>query len=224
MEQQEVKKRRVRPVIWVILAAVVLLFALVFLVPVFARNLLPGMERYASDYDLEVGETKLKILGEWCIEKVDNDGVISLQIRNRSSREDNMDKLCFVVYDAAPVAHQEYLKLYDELKDCIQEEGSDWFTAWMPNVYDAEILNMYYLEDNMIIYTELEVISEWPLPQDGEYESDRVSDYTYLKDYIIYNNHEIRDYVINTIMPGQIPPDRTREEVLESFRQELTDG
>lgn len=225
------KKRKVSPVIWVIVSIAVIVAAVIVLIPVFAKagvkisfdNIIPDTHKYASEYDLEVGKRKHSVLGVWTIRKAEHDGVICLDVYHPGTKDHERDYMDYLVFDSASDARKDFDKFHDKLEDYIQEEGDNWFTAWMPDVCDATIKSMFYLEDNMIISTDIEIYSEWTsavdLPETTETTAP-VFDRSLLKDYIFGNAPELRTYVLKTILPGKTP-DEEREDVRASVLQEM---
>ena len=87
------------------------------------------------------------------------------------------------------------------------EEGKNWFAGWEPGVCDASIYNMVYLEDNVLIMAELEIVSEWPEPWPDEDEPDITPepvsagyDRSILKDYVIEHAEDLKDFVLNKVL------------------------
>ena len=166
----------------------------------------------ASDYDLDVGDENPNILGEWSIKKKEDDGEVYLIISHHGECEEDMDYLAFTVFDSPKAAAKEFEEISDDLDGRIKDSGDNWLTAEMPDCYDATITGMYYLEENIIIYTMIDIISEWPV--DPDYEPEPVPDqYVFdrmeLKDYILGNSPAIRDYVLDEILTGTDPAEES---------------
>lgn len=166
----------------------------------FSRN-------YASDYDLEVGEQKRDDQDRWSIWKRSEHGRVFLQIMNTGyrTREEDIDHLLFRVYDSeaeASAVYEDLFSYYTEY-DPSYESGDSWFESWEPDVCDASVRQLVYLQGNVIIFADLSVCSCWSGP-DSDVEVESSGSY-YLKDYVLENAPEIRDRVIAEIVePGMI--------------------
>ena len=172
--------------------------------------------KYATDYALEVDETRNRVCDKWNIRKRENDGEVFLSIWSPGQKEDIRQYLTFAVFDTDEEAQDAYDQQYSEYRQYIQEEEDKWFTAWRPDVCDAEIVSMFYLEDNVIITCDISVtgtmfcysdeITPTPTPAPTPAFT-RAS----LKAYTIENASELKDYVLNTILTED--PGLTEEEV-----------
>lgn len=161
---------------------------------------------YASAYDLNVGESRRGVLDKWYIEKHKDNGVVYLTISNRSKKEELVDYLSFVVYDTPEDAKNMYDNLYIEYEQYAGDKDDNWFTFWVPGVCDAEIIRMYYLEENIIISADIEVLSAWAAPIDqvgtpseGSDDYDRET----RKNYIIDNASSLRAYIHHDVLEIQ---------------------
>lgn len=168
---------------------------------------------YATDYDLEdKGHTT--VLDKWRIWKHESNGYTELQIMGSYKNDpddDPMDHLVFKVYDSAEIAQEMYENLYERsMKNgggSQAETGDYWFVSEEPDVCDATIVWIVCVQDNVVIMADLEVWSEWVVEVDETEETQATTaaprfDRSKLKDYVIDNAPEIRDYVINVILEG----------------------
>ena len=115
-------------------------------------------DKYATDYPLDVGESKSGIKGKWKIAKYEtDDGAPYLSVYNPGVKEnDNVDLLSFVVFDSSKEAKKYYDNEYKEYGEVL-DEGDVWFTAREADVCDADIVGMFFLKDNVIIYADLNI-------------------------------------------------------------------
>lgn len=173
-------------------------------------------KKYATDYNLEVKDTKT-VDDNWHIWKREDNGVVMLQIDKGSSyAEEPRDYLLFWVFDTEKQAEDKYQRLYNECKNYNngtgwQEEGDDWFVSEEPGVCDAFITWMICREGNVIIEADLEISSAWSEgfveETDGSTTEattqaateERFDTWT-LKDYVIDNRSALKDYVLNEIL------------------------
>ena len=163
--------------------------------------------RYASDYDLEVGERGKSKDGSMTIWKSERDGVTYLRLWHAGKRESEIDYLDFLVYDSPSDARNVYDSIYEDYKQYNRDwdEGEDWFTSWEPGVCDASIVQMICIQDNVIITADIEIRSEWaeddidtvtvPVATADENVFDRRS----LKEYVILNAPEICSHVLSLL-------------------------
>ncbi len=162
--------------------------------------------RFATDYDLEPGESCYGVYDGWNVHKYDESGVIYLDLWHSSTDEDYAEECNFRVYDS----NSDAAKAFEAIKESYQnycgltDEGGNWFSGETPYVYDATIFSIVYLEDNVIISAELECIGEGPYWTDEEddycREGGGSSNHYYLKDYILGNSSELRTMVIEDIL------------------------
>ena len=220
--EQEVKKRSKKPLVIGLAitgAVVIAAVAAVMILPKLSvqetktkrkRDKEPS-HKYATEYDLELNKTKHKDDMPWSIRKYEDDNQIYLSIWNGSHKEEALDYLSFRVYDSASdakKAYKEILEYYKSYSDSDVVEGFNWFTGWEPGVCDAFIYEMVYLQDNVIIYADLDIVSAWA--DDYWYDDDETIetsvptttafDRMSLKDYILDNSRNIQDYVIHDIL------------------------
>ena len=218
--EQEVKKSSKKPlVIGLAIAGAVVIAAVaaVMIIPKLSvketrtkrRDREPS-HKYATEYDLEAGKTEYGVHNAWNVRKLENDGEVVLDIWDSGHRETEIEYLDFRVYDSAADARKAYkmtLKYYKNYSDSDVVEGRNWFTGWEPGVCDAAIYEMVYLQDNVIIMTELNIVSCWTDDYWYDDETTETSaptttcfDRSTLQGYILENSKEIRDYVIHDIL------------------------
>jgi len=197
-----------------IVSAAVLGIAVVIAIPAFlafqnrdysGRFTLQKEIRYASEYDLKPGETKGGVLNRWGIKKTDDDGTVSLFISNKMKRTDELDYMAFDIFDSTPEAREEYDNLYARFSEYKSDEGSNWFCYWEPGVCDALVERIYLVEGNVLISAEVNCISCWAeerYPEDGvTFETNPyVNDNHTLKNYIIDNASDIREYLLHDVL------------------------
>ncbi len=165
--------------------------------------------KYATEYDIETDKTEYGVYKSWNVKKLEDDNGAVLSIWNSGHKETEIDYLSFNVYDNAADAGKAYkrmLEYYKAYSDSEVEEGFNWFTGWEPGVCDAAIYEMVCLQDNIIVYAELEVVSCWADDywEDETYETTEPSetyfDRSTLRDYILGNSKDIREYVLHDIL------------------------
>ena len=219
--EQEVKKRSKKPLVIGLAitgALVIAAVAAVMILPKLSvqetktkrRDKKPS-HKYATEYDVEQDRTTRKDGKPWSIRKYEDGPQVYLSIWNGSHKEEALDYLSFRVYDSASDAKKAYkktLEYYKSYSDSDVVEGFNWFTGWEPGVCDAFIYEMVYLQDNVIIYADLDIVSAWA--DDYWYDDDETIetsvptttafDRMSLKDYILDNSRNIQDYVIHDIL------------------------
>ncbi len=192
--------------------SVALAIMLLTLISVTACGEKKDTKKYATDYNLEVKETTT-VMDCWDIWKREDDGVIMLQIDCKNSgRKEPRDYLLYWVFDTPEQAKNKYEEFYNRSKAYDKgnkwEEGDKWFVSEEPDVCDAYITWMNYLEGNVIISAELDVSSAWS-ENDGyddttesttEADTEERFDTSTLKDYVINNAPALKDFVINDIL------------------------
>lgn len=157
-------------------------------------------KKYATDYELEMGETAYDILGRWDIQKCsDDDGKTMLDIRQLDSvKISEIDEMDFFVYDNEELANKRFKKLKERSRECDRgeywEEGDCWFISKEPDVYDAKCIWMVYVECNIVIIADISTGSGSSVDEAYEENSDRI------RDYVIEHSGEIQDYVDNEIL------------------------
>ena len=76
-----------------------------------------------------------------------------------SGRDKNepMEKMTYMVFESSAEARKyyKYWKDYCDDSSEIYDKGGNWFIARTPNTYDAEITEMYYRDQNVIICAEV---------------------------------------------------------------------
>ena len=168
-------------------------------------------KKYATDYNLELKKSKT-VKDNWRIRKREENGVVMLQITKGSSyAEEPRDYLLFWVFDSEKQAKKKYQNLYNKCKDYNNgskwEEGDDWFVSEEPDVCDAFITWMICREGNVIIEADIDFSSAWsesyveettgtPTEATTEVKFDKST----LKDYVIDNRSELKDFVLNEIL------------------------
>lgn len=166
--------------------------------------------KYATEYDIETDKTEYGVYKAWNVRKLENDDEVVLDIWNSGHRESEIEYLDFRVYDSASDARKAYkrtLEYYKNYSGSELVEGNNWFTGWEPGVCDAAIYEMVYLQDNVIISAELNIVSCWA---DDYWDGDETIetsaptttcfDRSTLQGYIIGNSKDIRDYVLHDIL------------------------
>ena len=165
-------------------------------------------KKYVTDYDLELNDSKKDPSGEWNIWKRDDGDSGFLQIRHLSNNVEPRDYLLFWVFDSDEEAKEHYDYYYERSKafSPTWEEGDNWFVSQEPDVCDAGIIWMLYLNGNVVIHAELDYWSEWGANWDEPVESTTTAateptfDKYSLKDYVIENADELKDFVLNEIL------------------------
>ena len=192
--------------IFLFVIVVIATFTVMFGIPILmAMNLKQESKAtdFASGYDLNVGESRRGVLDKWRIDKHESSGMVSLMISNRSKKIEPIDYLTFMVYDTPDEARKMYNNLLGEFSQYANDQGDDWFTFWEPGVCDAEITAMYYLEENIIISADIEVISTWAeerVDQVNQPAKENYFDRSTLKDYIIDNADDLRIYILHDVL------------------------
>lgn len=214
MEQQK-KKSKVGLIIALsVLGSFIILLA-AFLTPSLLAKSGSGKgtvfnKKYVSDYDFEWNKTDYKSHEKWNIRKVkDYDDDKYLYLYCSGEKTNSCEYLDFKVYDSTLEAKSDYKEMYRKYRDYrgIDEEDKNWFIGWEPDVCDASILSLVYLQDNVIIIAELDIVSEWPEPWPEEDEviptpvpAKPQFDRSTLKEYVLNNAEELRDFVLEDIL------------------------
>lgn len=211
MEQQ--KKKKTGLIIALCSAAFVLVLGASITLPlIFANSDSKSFQlfekKYVSEYDLDYGETAYKVYTKWNVRKYKpNNGSKYLDVWYSGEKSTAREHLRFRVFDSSSQAKRAFKNMYESYEDYrgIDEEGDNWFAGWEPGVCDASIYNMVYIEDNVLIMAELEVISEWPVGLDDDVEitsAPRQSgfDRSTLKDYVIKNSDDLKDFVLDKVL------------------------
>ena len=221
MDKQKSKAGKVWKIIGIVAGSLILTYGLMVAVSFFAfmaeKHIEESPKKYVSAYHLRIEDGK-KVMNRWYIKK-DIDGWIEyLKIRNPGKKEEEIDYLTVYVYDSEKDAKAAYDKLY---KQYVQyhyhwREYDNYFVSGIPGACDAEIITMFYLEENVIIKTDIEVIPWWAEPYDP-YETepttvetiDRTNpaenayDRSLLEEYICQHAGDIRDYMLNTVLEAE---------------------
>ena len=212
MEQQK-KKNKTGLIITICSAALVLVLgAAVYLPLIIAKtNAKPPHlfeKKYVSEYDLDYGETAYKVYKNWNVRKYKpNSGSKYLDVWYSGEKSTAREYLRFRVYDSSSQAQKAFKNLYESYENYrgVDEEGENWFAGWEPGVCDASIYDMVYIEDNVLIMAELDIISEWPVSIDDEPEDTPEPvgtgfDRSTLKDYIFKHSEDLKDFVLNRVL------------------------
>ena len=150
--------------------------------------------RYATDYDLETNDAEYGVYE------------VYLDVWNSSSYKTSEEQCWFRVYDSALEAMKAYNAMKEKYEDfCgLTEEGMNWFIGDEPDVCDATIEAMVYLQGNMIIIAELNLYGEgnWMEDENGEYVlvAGGSIDNSYLKDYVLENASEMEKLVMEDVL------------------------
>lgn len=93
------------------------------------------------------------------------------------------DELSYYVFKDNKSAKKVFKTIQKNWIDRETDSGTDYVQGWESGVLDAEVEVFIYRTDNMIITTELQVVSSWAEPEAGEGDNSAVSFY-YRKDFI----------------------------------------
>ena len=96
------------------------------------------------------------------------------------------DELSYYIFKNERCAKKAFLAIKDSWIDRETDSGKNYVQGWEADVFDAEVEVFIYQTDNMIITTELQVVSGWPEPGDGE-DGDTTVGFYYRKDFIREN-------------------------------------
>ena len=211
MEQQ--KKKKTGTIIAICSAAFVLVLGAAVILPLIIAktNAKPPHlfeKKYVSEYDLDYGETAYKVYKNWNVRKYKtNNGSKYLDVWYSGEKSTAREHLRFRVYDSSSQAKKAFKYMYESYENYrgIDEEGENWFAGWEPGVCDASIYDMIYIEDNVIIMAELEIVSEWPvsIDDDTEITPEPVRsgfDRSTLKDYVIKHSEDLKDFVLDKVL------------------------
>ena len=167
---------------------------------------LTSCKRYASDYNLETGDSAYDVYNGWNVHKREENGQVYLDVWHSGSNKTPEEKCWFRVYDSVPDAMKAFGAMKESYENyCgLQEEGVNWFMGEEPGVCDATIDAMVYLQGNMIITVELNIYGEgcWAEDENGEWvlTGGGSTDNSYLKDYVLENASELEDLVMEDIL------------------------
>ncbi len=78
----------------------------------------------------------------------------------RSKEKTEYDGLCFYIFDSEADAKKAFAKTEDWFMT-LDDSGDNFRQGYLAGVCDAEIIEYEYLSGNMIIFTDLAVISCW---------------------------------------------------------------
>ena len=93
------------------------------------------------------------------------------------------DELSYYVFKDEKSAKAAFDSMKEEWIETETDSGKNYVQGWERGVLDASLEIFIYQTDNMIITTELQVVSEWAEPEDGEADNSSVG-YYYRKDFI----------------------------------------
>lgn len=165
---------------------------------------------YASDYDIPVGDTDT-VLDIWRIEKCRKNNITYLAVSYSGKKlSDPLDYISYTVYDSAKEAKKEYNRRYKECKEYDRnfEEGENWYISEVPGVCDAQIDAIECIEDNVRIYAEIRIHGTWAQdidedPGETTRPAKPVFDRSTLREYVLNNSKELKEYVLETILPRE---------------------
>ena len=114
--------------------------------------------RYVSDSDYEVGNSRYACDGKWRVSKYkfyETDMYILNASRtpNRNGKSSIKDAYNYMVFDSVEDAAKTYEWYYNDFSDyeAIIQEGKTWFITRRLHVTDVVMVDIYYLEENVII-------------------------------------------------------------------------
>ena len=192
--------------------------------------------QYVSDFPIANGQTLHRVSGKWSVQKKKTGGVELLYVWNPGIKEDELEYLNFTVFNKAEDARKMYEDMYETYSEYSGghgswgwDEGANWFTSEEPGVCDASIVQIIYLEDNIIIAADIEVYGEWGMPVETEETTEttaiqNVFDRSTLKEYVIENAADIRSVVLNVILDENFNPDLSDVEIRDGYVAVLRDG
>ena len=93
------------------------------------------------------------------------------------------DELSYYVFKNKKSAKKAFKALKESWIERETDSGSNYIQGWEAGVIDAEVEVFIYQTDNMIITAELQVVSSWHEPEDGE-DSNSTAGFYYRKDFI----------------------------------------
>lgn len=96
------------------------------------------------------------------------------------------DELSYYVFKNERCAKKAFRVFKERWIDNETDSGKNYVQGWEANVMDANVEVFIYQVDNMIITAELQVISAWAEPIDGESTNSAVS-FNYRKNFVIDN-------------------------------------
>lgn len=221
-------KRKLITIILVISVAVILLIAAlaIFLLPKLSREKaafpsddLSGV-KYVSNSGLDYNEYSELIFGKY---RAKREGYApragNLEIKCVKDETDEKDYVTYWVFDSAEDAEKSYQNMYkfiieyyddrgEKGNDYILDKGSNWFEANMP-ANDAEIHQIYYLADNVVMVAETQYTSQWHPYEDTDSDAamtdpSPVSSIAKesLSGYIKEHAAELRRFVLTEICPN----------------------
>lgn len=179
-------------------------------------------KKYATDYELDLKESKKDVLGKWDLWKRDEEGATIIQIsQNDSVKVTELDELSFFVFDSEELARKKFKKFKENSRKCDRgeywEEGDDWFISKEPDVYDAKVVWMCCVECNVLIMADIARGNGSSVDEQFAANKDRY------RDYIINNAADIQDYVDNEILQNQSHKSGDAEDVVEINSENFPD-
>ncbi|MCQ2080326.1 MAG: hypothetical protein MJZ11_01620 [Lachnospiraceae bacterium] len=93
------------------------------------------------------------------------------------------DELSYYIFEDEDCAEEAFETMKNEWIDQETDSGRHYIQGWEADVLDAEVEIYIYQTDNMIITTDLQVVSGWAEPEDGDDGNSAVSFY-YRKSFI----------------------------------------
>ena len=179
-----------------------------------------GREKYGTAEKEEKGwsdnrhmfssfRTAYKVYKNWNVRKNNYNGPDNLYVWYSGEKSTAREHLSFMVFNSSSQSKKAFNNMHEHYQNYrgVEEEGENWFAGWEPDVCDASIYSMVYLEDNVLIMAELEIIGEWPVIVSDE--DDTVItpepvrtgfDSGTLKDYVIKHSDDLKDFVLNTVL------------------------
>lgn len=159
-------------------------------------------KKYAAECGLERGEHQL--FGTYDVNRcVEESRFDYLRITNWYPENEKRDYISYLVFNSSKDAKKYFSERYNSYVDCnaiFEDREKNWFIVEEP-VVDAEITTIYYLEDNVIIYTAVKYISYETGSGNDESSNTTLSfRESELKDYILDNASDLREYVLTEIL------------------------
>lgn len=157
---------------------------------------------YAAEYGLERNDSTWK--GEILIKRSEADSKYDYLKIQSHEWSDKRDYVEYFVFNSSKDAKEYYdyrYNYYVSMNADFQDKGENWFEVVEPNVCDASFTPLYYLEDNVILYAEVEAIYYGTFSTDEETGATTTAfDISQLKDYVIGNAAELRRYVLTEVL------------------------
>lgn len=96
------------------------------------------------------------------------------------------DELSYYIFENKRCAKEAFNAMAESWIDNKTDSGKNYIQGWESGVLDAEVEVFIYQIDNMIITTELQVVSGWSEPESAE-EGDSAVEFYYRKKFILDN-------------------------------------